>query len=74
MFLDNIDFKNLFIIDVNELNIENYDLVLVYELININDFIGLIKINLKYKFYEMFLDLILNLEKEVFIRKEDFKM
>lgn len=74
MFLDNIDFKNLFIIDVNELNIENYDLVLVYELININDFIGLIKINLKYKFYEMFLDLILNLEKEVLIRKEDFKM
>lgn len=29
MFFDNIDFKNLFIIDVNELNIENYDLILV---------------------------------------------
>lgn len=29
MFLDNIDFKNLFIIDVNELNIENYDLIWV---------------------------------------------
>lgn len=73
MFLDNIDFKNSFITDVNESNIENYDSALAHEPININDLIGLIKTNPKYKPYEMLLDLTSNLEKEALIRKEDFK-
>ncbi|CBH40661.1 MAG4270 family putative restriction endonuclease [Mycoplasmopsis agalactiae] len=74
MFLDNIDFKNSFITDVNESNIENYDLTWAQEPININALIGLIKTNSKYKPYEMLLDLTSNLEKEASTRKENFNM
>ncbi|EIN15371.1 Hypothetical protein MAGb_0580 [Mycoplasmopsis agalactiae 14628] len=72
MFLDNINFKNSFITDVNESNIEYYDLAWSKEPANINALISLVKSNEKYRHYELLLDLTSNLEKEVSIRKEKF--